>query len=141
MQKKDFNLLLLLECLGIIVFSSFIHHSPIAVQDTWKAPAWADTITNPFPDEPLVLMQGEELYQMYCEACHGRQGYGDGSAGGAFGPKPASFHDEKVKQQSDGVLFWKISTGRGIMPPFKDIFLEEQRWQLVAYLRKLSDTD
>lgn len=134
-------LLLLLGYLGIGYLSSFTSKSPVNIQDAWKAPAWADTITNPFPDEPLVLMQGEELYNMYCAACHGEAGYGDGSPGGAFGPKPANFHDEEVKGQSDGVLYWKISSGRGIMPPFEDIFSEEQRWQLVAYLRKLSDND
>ncbi|CAN5541276.1 hypothetical protein BH23BAC1_BH23BAC1_37690 [soil metagenome] len=137
----NFYLLLLFGYIGIVCFSSFISQSPIAVQDAWKVPVWADTITNPFHDEPLVLMQGEELYNMYCSACHGESGHGDGSPGGVFGPKPANFHDKEVKKQSDGVLYWKISTGRGIMPPFEDIFSEEQRWQLVAYLRKLSEAE
>jgi mono/diheme cytochrome c family protein len=138
MPKNFLFVSLIMGFMGVTIFSSFKMQLPKVIQDVWKAPSWADTITNPFPDEPLVLMQGEELYQMYCEACHGRQGYGDGAAGGAFGPNPANFHAEEVKNQSDGVLYWKLSTGRGIMPPFKDVFSEEQRWQLVAYIRKLS---
>ena len=27
------------------------------------------------------------------------------------------------------------------MPPFKEVMTEEQRWQLVAYIRKLSDEE
>ena len=132
---------LLTGSIGIFFFSSFaIHEGPPLLNDPWVAPAWADTITNPFPDEPLVLPQGEELYFLYCSDCHGETGYGDGAAGGALGEKPASFHDEAVKKQSDGALFWKLSTGRGNMPPFGEVFSEEQRWQLVAYLRKLGET-
>ena len=62
---------------------------------------------------------------------------GDGPAGGAMGSKPANFHDDKVKSQPDGSLFWKISEGRGTMPPFKEVLSEEQRWQLVSFIRKL----
>lgn len=110
-------------------------------QDPWKAPAWADTLKSPYHDEPLTLAQGEELFTLYCASCHGDGGYGDGAAGGALGQKPANFHDTLVKAQSDGSVFWKLSTGRGNMPPFKDVFTDEQRWQLVAYIRHLGKTE
>ena len=110
-------------------------------QDPWKAPAWADTLKSPYHEEPLTLAQGEELFTLYCATCHGESGYGDGAAGGALGQKPANFHDTLVKAQSDGSIFWKISAGRGNMPPFKDVFTDEQRWQLVAYIRHLGKTE
>jgi hypothetical protein len=44
-----------------------------------------------------------------------------------------------VKAQSNGSLFWKITNGRANMPAFKQILSEEQRWQLVSYIRKISD--
>jgi mono/diheme cytochrome c family protein len=110
-------------------------------QGPWKAPAWADSLKSPYHDEPLTLAQGEELFTLYCASCHGDGGYGDGAAGGALGQKPANFHDTLVKAQSDGSVFWKISTGRGNMPPFKDVFTDEQRWQLVAYIRHLGKTE
>ncbi|MFC5412072.1 c-type cytochrome [Larkinella bovis] len=107
-------------------------------QDKWKAPAWADTLKNHDPTEPLTLAQGEELFLEFCSSCHGEAGYGDGAAGRALGAKPANFHESEVTGQTDGALFWKLSNGRGNMPPFKEVFSEEQRWQLVAYLRKLT---
>lgn len=110
-------------------------------QDRWVAPVWADTLKSPYHDEPLTLANGEELFGLYCASCHGESGYGDGAAGGALGQKPANFHDSIVKKQTNGALFWKISNGKGNMPPFQDVFTAEQRWQLVAYLRKLSVTE
>lgn len=115
----------------------FSHES----QDRWIAPAWTDTLKSPYHEEPLTLAQGEELFTLYCASCHGDEGYGDGAAGGALGQKPANFHDTLVKNQSDGAIFWKLSNGRGNMPPFKDVFTAEQRWQLVAYIRHLGKNE
>ena len=129
-------------CIALVGFSSIenenFHNS---TQDPWIAPAWADTMKSPYHEEPLTLAQGEELFGLYCASCHGDTGYGDGAAGGALGQKPANFHDSLVTKQSDGAIFWKMSNGRGNMPPFNDVFTAEQRWQLVAYLRKLSVTE
>lgn len=36
---------------------------------------------------------GKELFTTYCVACHGAEGKGDGVAGAALNPKPASFGD------------------------------------------------
>lgn len=139
MHHKGIYICCLLGSIGIFALSSFTYNTHQIYQERWVAPAWADTLKNPFPLEPLTLQQGEELYSVYCWSCHGETGHGDGAAGGALGVKPANFHDEGVKKQSDGALFWKMSTGRGSMPPFQESFSEEQRWQLVAYIRKLSD--
>jgi mono/diheme cytochrome c family protein len=126
--------------IGFVSLSSFTGNNQ-PDQDRWIAPAWADTLTSPHHDEPLTLANGEELFGLYCASCHGEDGYGDGAAGGALGQTPANFHDSLVKKQTNGALFWKISNGKGNMPPFQDVFTTEQRWQLVAYLRKLSVTE
>lgn len=105
-------------------------------QEPFVAPAWADTIKNPIGTSPEIIAKGEEIYNLYCFACHGETGYGDGAAGGAMGVKPANFHDPKFSKQKDGTIFWKLSNGKGNMPPFKEILKEEQRWQLIAYLKE-----
>jgi hypothetical protein len=41
-----------------------------------------------------------------------------------------------VQGQTDGELFWKISNGRGAMPPWKHL-PEMERWRIVNYIRYL----
>ena len=144
LNKKIAACFLITAGVGFVSLSSFTgNHHPVLThaQERWTAPQWADTLKSPYHDEPLTLANGEELFGLYCASCHGESGYGDGAAGGALGQKPANFHDSLVKKQSNGSLFWKISNGNGNMPPFQDVFTAEQRWQLVAYLRKLSATE
>lgn len=142
LNKKIAASFLISGAIGLVGLSSFKgNQQPFHSQDRWVAPAWADTLVSPYHDEPLTLANGEELFGLYCASCHGESGYGDGAAGGALGQKPANFHDSLVKKQSNGALYWKMSNGKGNMPPFQDVFTAEQRWQLVAYLRKLSVTE
>ena len=37
----------------------------------------------------------------------------------------------------DGEIYWKITEGRKPMPSFKNQLSDEQRWQLVNFLRTL----
>jgi mono/diheme cytochrome c family protein len=41
-----------------------------------------------------------------------------------------------VQGESDGSLFWKISNGRGPMPPWKHLS-EKDRWDLVTHVKSL----
>ena len=66
----------------------------------------------------------------------GAKGKGDGAAAVALNPKPADWTSKRVQDESDGELFWKISTGRGAMPAWKHL-PEKDRWALVQYLRTL----
>ncbi len=53
--------------------------------------------------------------------------------------KPADFTDpHMIGEMPEGEIFWKISEGRRPMPSFKKQLTEEQRWQLVNYLRTLA---
>jgi mono/diheme cytochrome c family protein len=106
-------------------------------KEAWIAPASADIVTNTLANTPENISKGEELYSMYCFSCHGDTGYGDGPAGGSMGIKPANFHDQRVKKQKDGAIFWKLTNGNGNMPPYKEILTEKERWELVIFLREL----
>lgn len=123
-------------CTGLILLSFDTKYA--AVQEPWRAPASADTLVNPFYIEPLTLPQGQEIYTIYCAPCHGSQGKADGLATHNLRVKPLNFQDKKVSDQSNGALFWKIREGRGEMPAFKDLLSEEQKWQLVEYVRDIS---
>jgi len=98
----------------------------------WQAPAEAAARTNPLARKPEAAAGGEKLFKRNCVECHGE----DGS--GLVKKRAADLQLPLVQQQSDGVLFWKITNGntdRG-MPSFSRL-PELQRWQLVLYLRTL----
>jgi mono/diheme cytochrome c family protein len=54
----------------------------------------------------------------------------------ALNPKPADWTSKRVQDDTDGELFWKITTGRGAMPPWGQL-PESDRWALVQYIRSL----
>ena len=104
----------------------------------WVAPDAAKAVKNPVPATPENLTAAAQLFKDNCVLCHGEKGKGDGIAAGTDVP-PANFTDAKlIRPETDGSLFWKMSEGRGPMPPWKDTLLEKERWQLVNYIRKLN---
>ncbi len=104
----------------------------------WTAPADAAAVANPLAGNAAAATAGQQTFATMCAACHGATGAGDGAAAAALNPKPASLTSAAVVAQSDGSMFWKITTGRGMMTPWKDILTVEQRWQLVSYIRTLA---
>lgn len=101
----------------------------------WKAPAFADTLQNPLVnDNP---QNGKKVFMTICFVCHGEKGKGDGIASAQLKPKPANFTSDAIQNQTDGALFWKLSTGRGAMVPFQKTLTAQQRWQMVNYIRFL----
>jgi glucose/arabinose dehydrogenase len=126
--------------ISAFVFKVFIScTSSTTPGDEWKAPDDAGELVNPFAGNTGILQKGKELYNLYCASCHGETGFGDGPARGPSGKRPANFHDEKIKTQSYGQLYWKLTAGRKDMPSFEKILTEEQRWQVVTYIRDIPE--
>lgn len=123
---------------GCFLLSAFTGNGPRQAAEPWKAPPAADSVKSPLTFNEETVKKGEELFLLYCVACHGETGAGDGPAGAQLVIKPANFHEERVTKQTNGAIFWKITTGRVAMPAFKEVLKEEERWQLVSYIRKLS---
>lgn len=104
----------------------------------WSAPASADATVNPLKGDIASVAAGKKIYTQLCVVCHGDKGKGDGIAGASLNPHPADHSLPKFQKQSDGAIFWKISTGRPPMASYEKILTPTQRWQVVNYLRTLS---
>lgn len=108
----------------------------VLAQGEWKAPADAKAVKNPVKG----VGNAAKNIETNCVTCHGPKGKGDGAAAAALPPpKPADWTSAKVQSETDGELFWKISNGRGAMPPWKHL-PEKDRWEIVNYIRTLKGT-
>jgi mono/diheme cytochrome c family protein len=109
-----------------------------------QAPIPADYagLTSPIAADAESLARGEEVYSLFCVACHGESGMGDGPTAAALNPAPPSLAMTS-RMMGDDYLYWRISEG-GAFPPFnsampawKASVNEEDRWHLVNYMRTL----
>ena len=129
-MKKIFFLLV---SFGLIVFLT----SFVLQYNQWIAPSEASKIVNPIESNEKSLKLGKKIYSKMCWTCHGVEGKGEGPAAAALNPKPADFTIDKVQNQKDGELYWKITTGKGTMVSYKNSLTNDQRWSLVNYIRTL----
>jgi mono/diheme cytochrome c family protein len=92
--------------------------------------------TNPLGADAATA--GSLNYVSYCESCHGVTGLGDGPAGPALNPPPASL-PVVAAQVGDDYLFWRISEGKvgTAMVGWGNVLSDAQVWQVVAYIRTL----
>lgn len=119
----------------LLIICAFGFFNLTSAQDKWTAPEDSKSLVSPLGDQKAAAAAGKRVFRSTCMLCHGPRGEGNGPGGAGLNPKPANFTTKEVQGQSDGELFWKMSNGRNDMAAFKDSLTEEQRWQLVAYIR------
>lgn len=102
--------------------------------------AEADTLANPRPKSMASLENGRALFQIYCTACHGVSGEGDGPVsmtGSVAGPfaavLPIAGPASIARVRSEGHIYNTIRYGRRRMPSYRRI-PSEDRWDIVNYL-------
>ncbi|PZR37951.1 MAG: cytochrome C [Azospira oryzae] len=105
----------------------------------WVVPETAKKVKNPTDKsskEDLAI--GKSLYAKHCQSCHGKEGYGDGPKAKELKGEVGDFSTTEFQSQTDGALFYKMTTGRDDMPAFdKKIPDAEDRWLIVNYIRTL----
>jgi mono/diheme cytochrome c family protein len=121
---------------ALALFALGIFGGAAVAQVAWIAPASEKTKTNPLPADKATLQLGEKVAETNCAPCHGARFKGDGPAAAALNPKPADWTSARVQDQTDGELFWKISTGRGVMPSWKHLAAQE-RWAVIRFIKSL----
>lgn len=117
-------------------------HNPMLTQtysncaaEPWTAPPEAKELHSPLVASPKVIAEGKANYEIYCEGCHGPRADGAGPIAMKFSIPVTDLTTPEVQQQSDGELFWKLSHGYGAMPMWRDMLSDNNRWQLIAFIR------
>jgi mono/diheme cytochrome c family protein len=128
--------------LGIVTLVTFAYSVGGAAaadskSDKWLSPAPSAAKKNPIAATQGSIAAGQKIYSKTCAMCHGKTGDGDGPAVIELNIHPAKLSDPQLATESDGSLFWKITTGKKPMPAYGKRLSETDRWNLVNYVRTL----
>jgi mono/diheme cytochrome c family protein len=101
-------------------------------------------LDNPLPITEELLRRGRERYDIHCAVCHDGAGTGRGMVVRypqsrnviGFVPLP-SYHEERIREQPDGMLFETITHGVRTMPAYAAQISPRDRWAIIAYVRAL----
>lgn len=95
-----------------------------------KVPQKERARVNPLANGANAAAAGAVLFHNNCARCHGAEADGKGS-------RP-SLRSEKVRNMTDGDLFWILKNGDVFhgMPRWSGL-PEQERWQIIAYIRSL----
>ena len=106
--------------------------------------AEADLLVNPQPVSMASLENGRAQFEIFCAACHGMTGLGDGPvsmAGDVTGPfaavLPLAGPASVPRIRSEGHIYNTIRYGRRRMPSYKRIPADD-RWDIVNYIEYLN---
>jgi mono/diheme cytochrome c family protein len=83
------------------------------------------------------VARGGNLFRIYCVACHGPAGAGDGPVSQRGFPPPPSLLTGNSRQMQDGQLYHILTYGQGNMSPLATQITREQRWDVINFVRQL----
>ncbi|MGA7522405.1 MAG: cytochrome c [Acidobacteriaceae bacterium] len=109
--------------------------APGAIPDEWVH------MSNPVKPTPESQKRAKDIYGFDCAMCHGDNG--DGKADFAVEQKLTmrDFRDpNSLSKLTDGEIFYIIHDGQGKMPAEGPRAKTDEVWNLVIYLRKMSNT-
>jgi mono/diheme cytochrome c family protein len=108
-----------------------------SLAEKWLSPAPSAAKKNPIAPTQVSIAAGQKLYLKTCMMCHGKTGDADGPAVIELNIHPAKLSNPDLATESDGALFWKITTGKKPMPAYGKRLSETDRWNLVNYIRAI----
>jgi mono/diheme cytochrome c family protein len=85
---------------------------------------------NPYDSQANAIAAGAKLFRQNCSSCHG------GDASGT--EKKPNLHSDRIRSSTPGELEWLLKNGsmKNGMPSWSRL-PEQQRWQIVSYLKSL----
>lgn len=107
------------------------------IKQQWEAPAEFAAMKSPLKITPDLIKRGQYLYKNRCESCHGAEGKGNGFYNKPEYKQSPNLTSKAVQANTDGELFYKVSTFRDRHPSSRMLYSDEERWMIVAFLRTL----
>ncbi|MDP4240755.1 MAG: cytochrome c [Bacteroidota bacterium] len=120
--------------ISIIIFVSLFCLQLYA--QTWDIPADKKAKNSYIPFTGVTAKEGEAIFTKNCMSCHGNPGKGNSLK--TLKPVPPDLAGAITQQRTDGDLFYIVSTGRAIMPSFKNVFSDDDRWKVISYIRSFN---
>ena len=115
-----------------LVFSATLLFAAAVGDGAWKAkvPEKDRARENPYDTRDNAIAAGAKLFRQNCSSCHGNEGVGT--------EKKPSLHTDRVRNATPGELEWLLKNGsmKNGMPSWSRL-PEQQRWQIVSYLKSL----
>jgi putative copper resistance protein D len=104
-------------------------------------PAYPDTYRrSTVAYDAVSVARGMGLYGQQCVACHGAAGHGDGPLAATMQPRPPDLAEPHTALHTAGDIFSWLTHGKpnSPMPGFAGVMNEEQRWDVINFLRAFS---
>lgn len=118
-----------------------INYMPFQYPNT---PGGRDSATaklkNPLAKTEEHVKQGEYLYNIYCIACHGKTGQGDGPVVTFLKKRDneqLSPTADQLLKATEGQIFYTTQYGKNNMGPYNAQLSAYERWQVVMYVQTL----
>lgn len=88
----------------------------------------------------VSVAHGRALYDRHCTSCHGAGGLGDGPLAAHLPKPPANLSAPHTALHTAGDMFWWLTHGipESAMPGFASAMSEEERWDVINFLRAFS---
>ncbi|MFP4166071.1 MAG: c-type cytochrome [Opitutales bacterium] len=90
----------------------------------------------PIKVDNQLIEHGREKYGIFCASCHGPAGDGNGVTKD-YDMIAASYHDDRLREATNGYLFDVIMNGKGLMYGLKGRLDPKEAWAVVLYVRAL----
>ncbi len=116
---------------NIILLAILVLPAQQVLSQEWPVPPDQSLLPNPSEYNLENIKRGKEIYTRNCQSCHGDPGKNNPLA---LDPLPVDIASERMHANSEGDMFYKITAGRGIMPPFKASISEDDRWKLINFI-------
>jgi mono/diheme cytochrome c family protein len=94
-------------------------------------------VSFPFAITETVLERGRDRFNIFCSACHGKLGNGQGIVVQRGLKAPPSFHIDRLRQSPPGYYFDVMTNGFGAMFDLSHAVAVRDRWAIAAYVRVL----